>query len=411
MTLTERVQNAVEAHVTAGDLPGAAWRVVSGDEVATGVAGSHGPGTGRVPAGSLGARSDPRRPVGASDAHSPSHAPIEADTIFRLSSTTKPIVAAAAMTLIDDGTLDLDADVDRWLPELAERRVLLDPAGPIDRTEPARRPITVRDVLTFRLGLGMDLTGPWPGPVLEALGEAGLAVGPPAPQQDPPPDEWMRIVGTVPLAYQPGERWLYHTGASVLGVLIARAAGTSLPELVQQRLFTPLGMRDTGFAVPSGSLARFGPHWLPGENGQPPEEYDPTDGQWATMPAFPDAGDGLVSTVADVATFAAMVAAGGVTADGHRLLSERVVQDMLTAHVGDLDGEGGGWGLGTGVRISDETGGRHAGSYGWDGGMGSAWWTDPVSGVIAILLTNQMWTSPVPPPAFTDFWTAAFGPS
>ena len=411
MTLAERVRNAVEAHVTAGDLPGAAWWVVSGDQVTGGVAGDHGPETGRVPAGSLGAGSAPRRPGGARDAHSPSRAPIEPDTIFRLSSTTKPIVAAAAMTLIDDGTLTLDADVDRWLPELADRRVLLDPAGPIDRTEPARRPITVRDVLTFRLGLGMDFSGPWPGPVLEAMGEAGLAVGPPAPQQNPAPDEWMRVVGSVPLSYQPGERWLYHTGASVLGVLISRAAGMSLPDLVRQRLFTPLGMRDTDFAVPAGKLDRFGPHWVPDENGRPGEPYDPADGQWAAPPAFPDAGDGLVSTVADVAAFAAMLVNGGRSAAGDTVLSERVVKGMLIDHVGDIDGEGGGWGLGTGVRRTDEPGGRHAGSFGWDGGMGSSWWTDPVSGVTAVLLTNQMWTSPVPPPTFTDFWSAAFGPS
>jgi len=218
----------------------------------------------------------------------------------------------------------------------------------------------------------------------------------------------MRRLGTLPLASQPGERWLYSTGASVLGVLIARAADRSLPELLAERILEPIGMTDTGFGVPTGALARLGPLWMPPQDGEPAQQYDPADGQWARSPAFPDAADGLVSTVGDVALFAAMLKAGGVTGD-RRILSADAVRTMTTARVGPIDPVGGGWGLGIGVREQDEPGGRHAGSYGWDGGLGSSWWTDPVSGVTAILLTNQMWTSPEPPPVFTDFWAAAFG--
>ena len=372
MTLAERMHSTVTARVDAGELPGAAWLVRSGGEVARGAAG------------------------------------IGVDSVFRISSMTKPIVAALAMTLIDDGTLTLDTPIDDLLPELADRRVLLDPAGPLTETRPADRPILVQDVLEFRLGLGMDFTGPWPGPILAALADAGLAVGPPAPQHNPAPDEWMRILGTVPLAYQPGERWLYHTGASVLGVLIARATGRSLPDVLTDRILAPLAMTSTGFGVPAGAAARFGPHWAPGEDGAAPQLYDPADGQWARSPAFPDGGDGLVSTVDDLAAFAGMLSAGGVTAAGVRVLSEAAVTAMTTDRVGPIDDEGGGWGLGLGVRCVDEPGRRHAGSYGWDGGLGSSWWTDPVSGVTAILLTNQMWTSPQPPAVFTDFWSAAF---
>lgn len=147
---------------------------------------------------------------------------------------------------------------------------------------------------------------------------------------------------------------------------------------------------------------------MPARDGGSPQVYDPAAGQWATPPAFPDAGDGLVSTLGDVAAFAEMVAAGGVFA-GRRVLSTRAVSEMTTSRVGPVDADGMGWGLGIGVRERDEPGGRHAGSYGWDGGLGTSWWTDPVSGVTAILLTNQMWTSPKPPPVFTDFWSAAFG--
>ena len=165
MTLSDRLRTVVTAHVAAGELPGAAWWVSQGDEVACGAAGTFGPRDER---------------------------PISADTVFRVSSMTKPVVAAAAMTLIDDGTLELDAPIDDLLPELSDRRVLVNAAGPLTETVPANRPIAVRDVLEFRLGLGMDFTGPWPGPILTALAEAGLAVGPPAPQQNPAPDEWMR---------------------------------------------------------------------------------------------------------------------------------------------------------------------------------------------------------------------------
>ena len=233
------------------------------------------------------------------------------DSIFRISSVTKPVVATLAMGLVDDGLLRLDDPVDALLPELADRRVLRTPDGPIDDTVPADRPITVRDVLEFRLGLGMDFAGPFPGTVLGALAEQGLPVGPPAPQASPAPDEWMRIVGSVPLSHQPGERWLYNTGAQVLGVLVARAAGRPLPELLAERLLDPLGMTDTGFHVPPDRLERFGRQWLG------PEVYDEPDGQWATPPAFPDAASGLVSTVADLHAFATQPAHGRPV-DAHR---------------------------------------------------------------------------------------------
>ena len=383
MGLAEDVEAVVAGHVAADAVPGAAWWVRRGGEVARGAAGTHTPAGG-----------DPVRP----------------DTVFRISSTTKPVVAAAALTLVDEGRLGLDDPVDDVLPELAGREVLADPADAAAGTVPARRPITVRDVLTFRLGVGMDFTAPWPTPTLVALAAAGLPAGPPAPQAAPAPDEWLRRLAGVPLAHQPGERWLYHTGASVLGVLVARAAGRPLPEVLAERVLAPIGMRDTGFAVPEHARDRFGPHWTPpGEDGSR-EVYDPADGQWARPPVFPDGGDGLVSTVDDLAAFAAVLAAGGGRPDGTRVLAEETVRAMTTEQAGGVDDEGGGWGLGIGVRRTDEPGGRHAGSHGWDGGLGSSWWTDPVTGTTAVLLTNQMWSSPRPPALFADFRAVAFGP-
>lgn len=383
MGLAGDVESVVSGHVAADRVPGAAWWVARGGEVARGAAGVHTPG-----------RPDRVRP----------------DTVFRIASTTKPVVAVAALSLVDDGRLRLDDPVDPLLPELADRVVLVDPADPASGTVPSERAVTVRDVLTLRLGLGLDFTVPWPSPTVAAMAEAGLPAGPPAPQAMPAPDEWLRRLATVPLAYRPGERWLYHTGSSVLGVLVARAAGHPLPEVLAERVLGPLGMSDTGFGVPDEARGRLGPHWTtPGEGGSR-EVYDPPGGQWARPPAFADGGDGLVSTVDDLAALAGMLAAGGRAADGTRVLAEETVRAMTTDQAGPVDDEGGGWGLGIGVRRADEPGGRHAGSYGWDGGLGSTWWTDPVSGTTAVLLTNQMWSSPEPPALFRDFRAVAFGP-
>ncbi|WP_448642664.1 serine hydrolase domain-containing protein [Geodermatophilus sp. URMC 63] len=383
MGWAEDVERVVGAAVAAGEVPGAAWRVQHGGEVARGAAGTHTPGG-----------ADPVRP----------------DTVFRIASITKPVTAVAALTLVDDGTLDVDEPVDRHLPELAGRCVLADPADAAAGTVPARRAITVRDVLTFRLGIGVDFTAPWPTPTVAALAAAGLPIGPPAPQAAPPPDEWLRRLATVPLASQPGERWLYHTGASVLGVLVARATGRPLPEVLTERVLAPLGMTGTGFGVPAVARDRLGPHWTPpGDDGRR-ELYDPAEGQWARPPAFPDGADGLVSTVDDLAALAGVLLAGGRAPGGGRVLAEDTVRAMLTEQAGPVDDEGGGWGLGTGVRRTDEPGGRSAGSFGWDGGLGGSWWTDPVTGTTAVLLTNQAWSSSTPPAVFDGFRAAAFGP-
>ena len=187
----------MDGHVDADRVGGVAWVAAVGDDVETGVAGC------RTRGG----------------------APVQRDSIFRIASMTKPVVAVGALLLVEECKLRLEDPVDGLLPELADRRVLVDGRGPVEgETVPAHRPITVHDVLTFRLGLGMDFTAPWPQPLLEAMDALGLGSGPPEPSGPPGPDEWMRRLSTLPLLYQPGERWLYNTGSDVLGVLVARAA-------------------------------------------------------------------------------------------------------------------------------------------------------------------------------------------
>ena len=169
------------------------------------------------------------------------------DTICRMGSMTKPIVAACAMTLVEDCTLRLDDPVDDLLPELADVTVLADPDGPLDDTVAAERPITLRDLLTFTLGTGMVPAEPGTVPIADALDAIG----------EPPPDEWMRRLGTLPLVHQPGERWMYDSAADVTGVLIARATGMSFGDALRVRICDPLGMKDTGFSVGGESLARL----------------------------------------------------------------------------------------------------------------------------------------------------------
>jgi CubicO group peptidase (beta-lactamase class C family) len=178
-------------------------------------------------------------------------------------------------------------------------------------------------------------------------------------------------------------------------VLLARATGTPLDRLLAERVLDPLGMSDTGFVA--RDLARFGPQWLPGAHG--PTVYDPTGGQWSTPPAFPDAAAGLVSTVADLHAFAQALRGGGP--------AQVVPEREFAAMVAPYDG-GPGWGLGIGVITVHQSDGRHAGTYGWDGGLGSSWWTDPVTDTIAIVLTTDAWSSPEPTAVFVDFWRAAF---
>ena len=179
------------------------------------------------------------------------------DTIFRVSSLTKPVAAAAAMVLVEDGRVRLDEPVDRLLPELADRRVLRRLDGPLDDTVPAKRPITLRDLLTLRMGFGFIMGPPDDYPILAAAEEQRLGMGPPKPATPHEPDEWIRRFATLPLMHQPGEQWMYEMGFAVLGVLISRASERPLEAFLRERIFGPLGMEDTGFHVPPEKLGRL----------------------------------------------------------------------------------------------------------------------------------------------------------
>ncbi len=344
--------------------------------------------------------------------------PMQRDTIFRISSMTKPITAAATMILVEECKLRLDEPVNALLPELAERKVLKRLDGPLDDTVPAKRPITVRDLLTFRMGFGQMLAPPDAYPILSVANEQQIGMGPPSPSTMPAPDEWMRRLGQLPLMHQPGEQWMYNTGSDVLGVLIARASGQPLETYLRERIFEPLEMRDTGFSVPEASLDRLATsYWTDPASGELVVYDEARGGQWSRPPAFPSGAGGLVSTIDDYLAFGQMMLSQGKHG-GERILSrlsvETMTTDQLTPEQKAVSGlvpgffDNHGWGFGMSVITRRDDVAAVPGRYGWDGGMGTSWYSDPKEEMVTILMTQCAWTSPRPPDVCLDFWTAAY---
>lgn len=341
-------------------------------------------------------------------------APMARDTIFRIASMTKPVTAAAAMILVEECQLRLDDPLDRFLPEMADRKVLRAIDAPLDDTVPAKRTITLRDLLTFRLGLGMILVFPDRYPIQKAMTEAGFALGPVFPSF--PPDELMRRYGTLPLVHQPGERWLYNAGTEILGVLIARVAGMSFAKFLHERIFAPLGMKDTGFSVPETKHARFATEYMRDRaSGELKVFDDPATGKFAKPPLFENGSAGLVSTADDFNAFAQMMLNGG-RLGSERILSrpsvELMTSDQLTAEQKQgsemLLGDNLGWGMGLSVFTRRDDLCNRPGRFGWDGGYGTSWYSDPTENLTGILLTQRMMDEPHPPAVFRDFWTCAY---
>ncbi len=385
-----RVRDVLERHVDSGYTPGAVAVVARHGEV-------HIEATGNLAFEGAGSR-----------------APMAADTICRIASMTKPIVAACAMTLVEDCTLRLDDPVDALLPELADMTVLADPSGPLEDTVPAERPITLRDLLTYRLGTGMVVAEPGTVPISDALHalESGEGVGVP----EPPPDKWIRRLGTLPLVYQPGESWMYNIAADVTGILIARATGMSFGDALRERICEPLGMKDTAFSVGGESASRLATAYKRDDATGTLVVEDGPDGRWSRPPAFEEGGGGLVSTVNDYLTFASALLAGGAH-HGERVLSRPSVtlmtSDQLTPAQKAVSGFGPGyfedigWGFGMSVRTRRTHLGPSVGSYGWLGGFGSAWYNDPAEDLTTIIMFQRRLES-ASPPIFLDFWTAAY---
>jgi CubicO group peptidase (beta-lactamase class C family) len=260
--------------------------------------------------------------------------PIASDSLVRIGSLTKPLVAAATMALAERGQLGLDDPIERFIPELGARRVLPRLDGPLDETEPARRPITVRHLLTCTMGFGFPMSK-GPHPIMREAAALQLGLGPPKPGTPHRPDQWVRQFASLPLMAQPGDVWMYDTSFAVLGVLLSRLAGVPLGVVLREQILDPLEMVDTDFFVPLNKLQRLVPCARADADAREGPRLlfdDPAASHWAQPPAFSDAAGGLVSTADDYLTFAHMLLAKGVHR-GQRILAEESVALMVSNHV------------------------------------------------------------------------------
>jgi CubicO group peptidase (beta-lactamase class C family) len=377
MSLAERVRAAAEPHVGDAAVPGLVVLVAHGDEVQVETLG--------------------RLAIGGS--------PVKRDSLFRIASTTKPVTAAVTLAVMEEGLIGLDEPVDRLLPELAGRRVLARMDGPLSETVPASRPITTRDLLTFTFGFGMvtDMfraRTAWP--VVTAAEELDLCtIGPGNPDVQPEPDTWIAGLGTLPLLAQPGERWMYNTGASVLGVLVERATGEPFSVVLRARLLEPLGMRDTAFWTSETDRLATAYRAEPGGL----VAWDEPDGAWSRPPAFGDGACGLVSTADDLLAFSRMLLAGGAG-----VLPTAAVREMTRGQLTSAQKSYGGLGPDF---FADKSWGYcqavwDSGAFGWDGGFGTSWRVDPGRDLTVIVLTQRMFETSALPAAHRDIQAAAY---
>lgn len=335
-------------------------------------------------------------------------APMTRDTLFRIASMTKPVTSVAALMLVEDGKLRLEDPISRWLPEFSDMQVLKDPTGPVEDTYPAARQITVEDLFTHRAGLAYAFTSE--GPIAHAHEERlGPPLGTPLT-----PDGWLKALGSLPLSYPPGERFHYSHATEVLGFLVARIEGQPLGEVLQRRIFGPLGMGDTGFWVAPEDRDRLAKLYRLGEAGLEDVSFPHTD---APTP-FEAGGGGLISTADDYLKFARMLLGKGEV-DGVRLLKAESVE-LMTANRLSRDQRAipflgmpfwtaQGFGLGVSMILDPANigflGAGSEGAFGWPGAFGTWWQADPTEDLVAIYLIQD--SMPLGPEAVTQLASQA----
>ena len=402
----QRLRSRLEHQIEAGFAPGAVGLIARGPHVETFVLGKM----------AFGGSADMRR-----------------DTIFRIASMTKAVTATAVMMLVEEGKLRIDEPVDRLLPELANRRVLRRIDAELDDTVPAKRPITVEDLLTFRCGLGIILAPRGRYPIQKAIDDLDISAvgfGPPDPAMPLDGDAWMQKLNGLPLLAQPGEDFFYTAGSNIQGVLVARASGKPMSRFFEERIFGPLGMKDTAFFVPPAKIDRLVTAYR--SDGVVVSDV-PATGKWSRPPKFEQGDAGLVSTADDFLAFARMLLADGQHR-GQALLTPASAKAMKTNHLtaaqragGEMIlgrgrgwgygmsvvtdavlGRGRGWGYGKSVVTDAVTGQPAPGSFGWNGGYGSSWISDPAADLTMILLTQHEFTGPGGYPIHQEFQGDAY---
>jgi CubicO group peptidase (beta-lactamase class C family) len=328
--------------------------------------------------------------------------PIERDTIFRIASMTKPITSVAALMLVDEGRIALDDPISRYAPEFAHMRVLRSPNGPLDETDEALRPITFDDLLTHRAGF--TYASFHRGPISEAYHQAlGDEI-----DSELTPDEWIANLAKLPLIGQPGSAMYYGCSTDLLGFLIARIEHASLGALLEQRIFRPLGMEDTGFLVPSGKHHRRAAAFGFDENGKLIQLQSRPGAFVAERPSdmtFESGSGGLWSTAHDYLKFARLFLGDG-DVDGTRVLRPETLAKMMSNQLTDtqrantvLVGQkpfavGRGFGLGVSVVLETNSADfmrrGSPGTVSWPGAFGGWWEADPQAASVSIFLTHSM---------------------
>lgn len=346
--------------------------------------------------------------------------PMARDTIFRIASMTKPITSVAIMMLVEEGRIALTDPASKFIPAFKDSKVVVKDGPSASALEPARRPITVRDLLTHRSGITYGFIDT--GTVGEYYRREGVSDG--LTLTPGTIAENVDRLARAPLLNQPGAAWNYSLGIDVLGRIVEVASGKSFDAFLRERIFVPLKMVDTDFHVPDAKWARFATAYTSdGANGiramKDPESFGNTHMSPVQFYKAPkryfSGGAGLASTAADYLRFAQMLLNGGEL-DGVRLLSPKTVELMARSHTTDLPGGQGGLGsdFGLGFRVVTDLGESQSlgseGMYGWSGIYGTNFWIDPREKLVAIMMVQRYPGSTVAPAFQTLTYQSLVGP-
>ncbi len=332
--------------------------------------------------------------------------PVETDTIWRVFSMTKPVTSVAAMMLVEEGRIDLRDPISRWLPEFAEPRVFTAGSSVRMVTEPATEPIRLWHLLTHTAGLtyGFHRTHPVDALYREAGFDWGTAPGLDLASVS-------EALARQPLQFQPGSEWNYSVATDILGRLVEVVSGQSLDTFFSERIFTPLGMHETGFQTDPAALDRLAALYVPHPKTKAPFRHDEMGAIGRVTPTCLSGGGGLVSTAGDYHRFTQMLLRGGAL-DGVRLLGSRTVEVMASNHLPggvDLETYGrvgfsetpyDGFGFGLGFSVLDDPVKAKtlasAGEFAWGGAASTAFWVDPDEDVTVLFFTQLLPSSTHP---------------
>ena len=305
--------------------------------------------------------------------------PVQADSLFRIASLTKPITSVGVLMLYEQGYFNLDDPVSKWIPSFKNFKVLPDVTNLESEPSNLEREITFRHLLTHTSGLGYGFDPDSTEPIERIYLDEKIISPFGLPQLSLP--QMIDKVSNLPIAFQPGKTWKYSIAHDVLGYLISLISGKPFDVYLRERIFEPLGMQDTSFYVPPEKLERFGPLYGTPNNDGLPEIDNVSDSPYVDPDVVPSGGAGLVSSMPDYFRFMLMLANGGEL-DGTRYLKSETVNEMTTNQITGFSLEGVGYGLGIGVKVTDIQ------KFGWIGISGTSAWIFPRDEMIVISMTQ-----------------------